>query len=200
MTTVNVFEDSVITGGAQTLFGAEGPVIITDDVELPDFIGFYDIDFSDDSLSLTLVDNSGATDLVLPEGRFDRYYIEFDGSTITSASLNGLEELNEFANVEVLESGFILEPADLFGTGIQVPIEFEDGGLLVEFGEGTDLTNLGVSANINFESEPASEPTSVLGDSVTTVNVFEDSVITGCLLYTSPSPRDGLLSRMPSSA
>ena len=25
-------------------------------------------------------------------------------------------------------------------------------------------------------------------------------VINGCLLYTSPSPRDGLLSRMPSSA
>ena len=24
--------------------------------------------------------------------------------------------------------------------------------------------------------------------------------VTGCLLYTSPSPRDGLLSRMPSSA
>ena len=25
-------------------------------------------------------------------------------------------------------------------------------------------------------------------------------MLTGCLLYTSPSPRDGLLSRMPSSA
>ena len=25
-------------------------------------------------------------------------------------------------------------------------------------------------------------------------------IVTGCLLYTSPSPRDGLLSRMPSSA
>ena len=25
-------------------------------------------------------------------------------------------------------------------------------------------------------------------------------IISGCLLYTSPSPRDGLLSRMPSSA
>ena len=25
-------------------------------------------------------------------------------------------------------------------------------------------------------------------------------LVTGCLLYTSPSPRDGLLSRMPSSA
>ena len=27
-----------------------------------------------------------------------------------------------------------------------------------------------------------------------------EDVILGCLLYTSPSPRDGLLSRMPSSA
>ena len=27
-----------------------------------------------------------------------------------------------------------------------------------------------------------------------------DLMILGCLLYTSPSPRDGLLSRMPSSA
>ena len=29
---------------------------------------------------------------------------------------------------------------------------------------------------------------------------IEDDIITACLLYTSPSPRDGLLSRMPSSA
>ena len=28
----------------------------------------------------------------------------------------------------------------------------------------------------------------------------EEAVLGGCLLYTSPSPRDGLLSRMPSSA
>ena len=33
----------------------------------------------------------------------------------------------------------------------------------------------------------------------TTVRV-EGQVVKGCLLYTSPSPRDGLLSRMPSSA
>ena len=30
--------------------------------------------------------------------------------------------------------------------------------------------------------------------------VFVTMVSRGCLLYTSPSPRDGLLSRMPSSA
>ena len=28
----------------------------------------------------------------------------------------------------------------------------------------------------------------------------KDTKISSCLLYTSPSPRDGLLSRMPSSA
>ena len=30
--------------------------------------------------------------------------------------------------------------------------------------------------------------------------IFSDSHYWNCLLYTSPSPRDGLLSRMPSSA
>ena len=35
----------------------------------------------------------------------------------------------------------------------------------------------------------------------TVVHFVEDEgVYNGCLLYTSPSPRDGLLSRMPSSA
>ena len=29
---------------------------------------------------------------------------------------------------------------------------------------------------------------------------FENTKVIACLLYTSPSPRDGLLSRMPSSA
>ena len=28
----------------------------------------------------------------------------------------------------------------------------------------------------------------------------ENEIVKACLLYTSPSPRDGLLSRMPSSA
>ena len=32
------------------------------------------------------------------------------------------------------------------------------------------------------------------------VEMADEAVHIGCLLYTSPSPRDGLLSRMPSSA
>ena len=33
-----------------------------------------------------------------------------------------------------------------------------------------------------------------------TITPNEEELITTCLLYTSPSPRDGLQSRMPSSA
>ena len=40
------------------------------------------------------------------------------------------------------------------------------------------------------------------GNTVTQVDQFvlEDTIFQGCLLYTSPSPRDATLSRMPSSA
>ena len=34
----------------------------------------------------------------------------------------------------------------------------------------------------------------------TDINLRTPSYVRDCLLYTSPSPRDGLLSRMPSSA
>lgn len=158
VTVVNTFEDIVITDGVQTVYGMAGPENITDAVELPNFIGFYDIDISDNSLTMTLVDNSGATDRIIPADRYDRYYFEFDTSTITSATLDGLSELNEFATVQVLDPGFSLDAADLFGTGIPVPIEFENGGLLVEFGEGTDLTNLDVSATVNFTVANESVP------------------------------------------
>ena len=33
-----------------------------------------------------------------------------------------------------------------------------------------------------------------------TLTLLKERLLTPCLLYTSPSPRDGLLSRMPSSA
>ena len=42
----------------------------------------------------------------------------------------------------------------------------------------------------------------VLTDAVlaTQIKNAENAILRACLLYTSPSPRDGLLSRMPSSA
>ena len=40
----------------------------------------------------------------------------------------------------------------------------------------------------------------LVGASQIFVQGYASSIVKGCLLYTSPSPRDGLLSRMPSSA
>ena len=40
----------------------------------------------------------------------------------------------------------------------------------------------------------------VAGVSACSIGHCNKQVTTACLLYTSPSPRDGLLSRMPSSA
>ncbi len=161
-TAVNTFQDSVITGGIETVFDFSGPELVDDDLEFPAFASLYDIDISDDSLTMTLVDNSVVASLVSPAGRFDRYYIGFDTSTVTSASLDGSDELNAFANVEVLEPGFSLDIADLFGVGIPVPIEFENGGLLVELGAGTDVTNLGDIAKVNFTTESVPEPQATL--------------------------------------
>ena len=155
VTVTNTFEDAAITG-VQTVFGLSDPTTVVDPgVELPNFIGFYDIDFSDDGFTMTLVDNSEATDLVIPEGRFDRYYIQFDSDIVTSVQLDGLDELNAFAEVEILEPGFELDAIDLFDTGIPVSQTFENGGILIEFGPGTDLTNLGVTAQVDFTTEDA---------------------------------------------
>ena len=39
-----------------------------------------------------------------------------------------------------------------------------------------------------------------LGSEADALEAVDEAVYQACLLYTSPSPRDGLLSRMPSSA
>ena len=80
-------------------------------------------------------------------------------------------------------------------------IAIEDENLLTDL--KNNINNLGIS-----------NPPIVLGgrEAINSVAAWDsaDTVITGivgcagliptCLLYTSPSPRDGLLSRMPSSA
>ena len=56
---------------------------------------------------------------------------------------------------------------------------------------------------LGFEFNGSTETYSTAGTYTDTVPTGATSVTVkswGCLLYTSPSPRDGLLSRMPSSA
>ena len=84
----------------------------------------------------------------------------------------------------------ILEAADMtFGHVVKSTIFLDD---MINFGEINQI----YGAFFDNETAPARETVAVktLPKSVR----VEISMI--CLLYTSPSPRDGLLSRMPSSA
>ena len=70
-----------------------------------------------------------------------------------------------------------------------------------------------VATTVNITSTEAStltitniqEVATIAADALTSIDIADvadlnGATVTGCLLYTSPSPRDGLLSRMPSSA
>ena len=62
---------------------------------------------------------------------------------------------------------------------------------------GSDYIELD-SVGSTLTSELIVFPTIDSGEAPETASEAEEML--GCLLYTSPSPRDGLLSRMPSSA
>ena len=60
-----------------------------------------------------------------------------------------------------------------------------------------------IGKNCKIDESVSIGPNVSIGDDtiISSNVVIENSIImSGCLLYTSPSPRDGLLSRMPSSA
>ena len=58
----------------------------------------------------------------------------------------------------------------------------------------------GVIATVNYATEKAKVTYAGSVTPEVLVATVEATGYTACLLYTSPSPRDGLLSRMPSSA
>ena len=67
----------------------------------------------------------------------------------------------------------------------------DDGKLVVKFLDNADTTQL-VAQYSGWVEKTTSEAQALVDANIDEYN--------NCLLYTSPSPRDGLLSRMPSSA
>jgi len=63
--------------------------------------------------------------------------------------------------------------------------------------------NLEILGDIEFEEKVSADYLEEIVEDVVFNNTVEKDCLVAdyaCLLYTSPSPRDGLLSRMPSSA
>ena len=74
--------------------------------------------------------------------------------------------------------------------------------LVSRFGVTTDVDGLNgdnaAAVMITADLPPFTKPGQAIDVTLSTIGGAES--LKGCLLYTSPSPRDGLLSRMPSSA
>ena len=62
------------------------------------------------------------------------------------------------------------------------------------------ITALYSRLSVGDEDRDGGESNSIQNQKIFLENYAKGQHLTNCLLYTSPSPRDGLLSRMPSSA
>ena len=116
--------------------------------------GFYDIDITANKIVYTLIDNRSATNLLFPDGTFDRYYITMP-AMVTSVSLVSSDSI--VATVEVLEEGTSEMAIDVFGTGLVFPESFGGSTIKVQIIGGTDLTELGQEIVIEYTLDGPTE-------------------------------------------
>lgn len=151
---VNFFENGQATGGNPMTVDAKGPVEITDAVELPGFaFAVYDVDVTSNSLTMTLIAQLEKLQITLyDDTTFDRYYFAFD-EKVSSAELSDATDENFSATVEMIAPGTTVSSMGAFAEGLPTDFTFENGGILITVGEGTDLTKIsenGGSLTVNF--------------------------------------------------
>ena len=140
---VNFFQNAQATGGAMMTVDAEGPVAISDNVELPGFaFAVYDVDFTADSLTMKLVAQLKNLQITQYDDTiFDRYYFTFE-QPVTEAKLSDMTDAKFGATVEIIASGANVTSAGAFVEDLPTEFTFGNGGILVTVGEGTDLTKI----------------------------------------------------------
>lgn len=151
---VNFFENAQATGGNPMTVDVKGPVEISNAVELPGFaFAVYDVDVTNNSLTMTLIAQLEKLQITLyDETTFDRYYFAFD-KEVTSAEMSDLTDENFKATVEIIARGTTVTSKGAFVDGLGTEFTFENGGILITLGEGTDLTKIsenGGALTVNF--------------------------------------------------
>merc|ERR1719203_1503734 len=150
----NIFTDSEITQGASIIYDFR-PGVLADDVEFPLFPmnpppqegGFYHIDLTLSTITYTLMDNTGATDVVIPEGRTDAYYL-FMPSAVKSVEVVSSD--NIIVTATIAEAGASPTIIDMFGSGLVFPETLGDNVIYIEIQVGTDLSELAQQIKINY--------------------------------------------------
>ena len=147
------------------------------------------------NLNISLGDDLLASGLDISDECFDL--------SSNSLTIIRIEDVDPCANVDggtvELEEGGTTTTIVI--DGIADVIEFESdgatGGDFTYVVTDSDGTILGIPPGNSVDFDPAGPGTCFVYGLSFTGNL---NISLGCLLYTSPSPRDGLLSRMPSSA
>ena len=192
-------QDQLFGGeGNDTIFGGAGNDLISGDV---DQNGRTNSGSGDDTLfgeaGADTITGGGGDDIIdggvgndnLNGQAGDDTLIGGDGND-TLSGLAGADKFSGGDGNDVISNFTLGEDFGLNGVGVATDL---DGGA------GVDTLTLFAttdSLNIDLATHNLERINSSSGDDV----LDGRNVLNSCLLYTSPSPRDGLLSRMPSSA
>ncbi|MEM1373422.1 MAG: VPLPA-CTERM sorting domain-containing protein [Pseudomonadota bacterium] len=158
---VNIFTSDSVTEGAPLTVDVGGPVPIMAGTEFPGFaFGTYDVDVSGDSIEMTFVNDPGSLGIsVYDASTVDQYYFEFDRE-IVSAAL-GATTTGFAADVEVIAPGTMASSVGGFVPGAPTDFTFENGGVLISIGEGTDLNLVGTGGSLTVTIAPIPLPASL---------------------------------------
>ena len=127
----------------------------------------------------------------------DQVNIEVTQSTPINFSPTAVAAGYEF-NAESYDLELLTATWDFDGNGQADALT--DGLILLRYAFGLRGNNL-IDGVMSMESNmSASEVELAMQNASAMADIDLDGEVGACLLYTSPSPRDGLLSRMPSSA
>ena len=97
----------------------------------------------------------------------------------------------------------VVEPTSIFvDTYGTAKVDLEDGAIALKVGELFDMRPFAIEERLKLRNPIYLESAAYghMGKESTTITKVFESPYNGCLLYTSPSPRDKRQSRMPSSA
>jgi len=165
----NTFTDAIISGGLQLLYDFR-EVAISDDIEIPDFPknfppltgGFYDITVTPTTIKYVLKDNRSASNLVFPDGTYDKYYFIFP-EIVESVSVISSDNLVPTASI--VSPGTEEVVIDAFHTGLTFPPVLDSNVLEVIIGPGSDLTELGQVIEIEYSLEKSLSSRYICGSS-----------------------------------
>ena len=89
---------------------------------------------------------------------------------------------------------------DAFPVAVNDSVVINNGDSAVVAVLANDVDDIDLDSSSVTIVQPPSNGTAIVNPVTGAITYTTNGAVSGCLLYTSPSPRDGLLSRMPSSA